>query len=55
MVKNLTEEQQDVVNFLLKKSKKKDSETQKHVEDVDKEEIEELTRKIKEKIKVKKD
>ncbi|MBU4502009.1 MAG: hypothetical protein KKA79_05420 [Nanoarchaeota archaeon] len=46
------EEHSEVVNFLLKKSEEKDPEPQRHKDDVDKEEIEELTKKIKERIKV---
>lgn len=47
-----SEEHNEVVQFLVKKSKEKDPEPKKHVDNVDKEEIEELTKKIKEKIKV---
>lgn len=43
---------EEVVKFLLKKSEEKDPEPQKHIENVDKEEIEALTKKIKERIKV---
>jgi len=46
------EEHEEVVKFLVKKSEEKDPEPQKHVDNVDKEEIEELTKKIKERIKV---
>ena len=53
MVKtNLSKEQAEVVSFLLRKSKEKDKEPQKHVDNVDKDEIEELTKRIKERIKV---
>ena len=52
--KRNTEEHQSFVDFLVKKSEEKDPDPQKHVEDVDKEEIEELTKQIKERIKVKK-
>lgn len=46
------ETHEEVVKFLVKKSEEKDSEPQRHVENVDKEEIEALTKKIKERIKV---
>jgi len=46
------EEHSEVVKFLVKKSEEKDPDPQKHVDDVDRDEIEVLTKKIKEKIKV---
>lgn len=46
------EEHSEVIKFLVKKSQEKDPEPQRYVENIDKEEIEEITKKIKEKIKV---
>ncbi len=47
-----SKEHSEVVNFLLKKSERKDPEPTKHVDNVDPAEIEELTKKIQERIKV---
>lgn len=51
--KNIKGEHEEIVKFLLKKSEQKDPEPRRHVENVNKEEIEALTKKIKERIKVK--
>lgn len=51
--KNVKEEHEEIVKFLLKKSEQKDHEPKRHVENVSREEIEALTKKIKERIKVK--
>lgn len=50
--KNLRQEHAEITKFLLKKSEEKDPESKKYVENVDKEEIESLAKKIKERIKV---
>lgn len=50
--KNKSEEHEEFVKFLLKKSEEKDPEPKTRLDNVDKEEIEVLTKKIKEKIKV---
>lgn len=46
------EEHKAVTDFLLKKSKEKDPEPQSHVDNVDREEIKDLVKKLKDKIKV---
>jgi len=51
---NTKENHDAVVDFLLKKSKEKDPEPQKHVDNVNEDEIKEFVKRIKDKIKVEK-
>lgn len=50
--KSIKEEHEETVKFLVRKSEQKDPEPRRHVENVNVEEIEALTKKIKERIKV---